>query len=149
MPYTNTAEVGKRITDQLVIDLVDDDAAGSIGATEQARFDECEESASQEIDAYLQVRYAVPISPTPPLVSVIAADLTIYYLYFRRAHKFGMPEEIMSAYKMRIKQLEMIAKGTLKLGEEPEAGESETTLVAADGPDPLFTGGIDGTLKDF
>jgi len=149
MPYTTRAEVEKRIPAQLVLDLVDDDATGTFDATNEARFDECEQTASEEIDSYLQVVYAVPISPTPGIISPIAVDLTTYYLHWRRAHQFGMPDDIVEAYKMRIKQLERISSGKQKLGQTTESPASENTLAVSDGPAQMFTGGPTGTLRDF
>lgn len=41
--------------------------------------------AAGEIDAYLAVRYALPLAATPPQVKSLAVDLALYQLYARRS----------------------------------------------------------------
>lgn len=41
--------------------------------------------AAGEIDAYLAVRYVLPLTATPPQVKNLAVDLALYHLYSRRS----------------------------------------------------------------
>jgi phage gp36-like protein len=41
--------------------------------------------AAGEIDAYLAVRYVLPLAATPPQVKSLAVDLALYHLYSRRS----------------------------------------------------------------
>jgi phage gp36-like protein len=41
--------------------------------------------ADAEIDAYLAVRYQLPLAETPPRVKALSGDLSIYHLYSRRS----------------------------------------------------------------
>ncbi|MCX5891603.1 MAG: DUF1320 domain-containing protein [Deltaproteobacteria bacterium] len=41
--------------------------------------------AAGEIDAYLAVRYVLPLAATPPQVKNLAVDMALYHLYSRRS----------------------------------------------------------------
>lgn len=41
--------------------------------------------AGGEIDAYLAVRYVLPLAATPPQVKNLAVDMALYHLYSRRS----------------------------------------------------------------
>lgn len=63
------------------------------------------------IDMYLQSRYALPLPSVPVVLRGIATDIALHKLYGSR-----VTDAIKDAYKMAIKQLEMIGSGKISLG---------------------------------
>lgn len=73
--------------------------------------------AESIIDASISRRYVVPVTPTPPLLTTLSCDLTIYRLMTRRLfsgeqmNKSDWPEK----YKEAMEMLQAIADGSLQL----------------------------------
>lgn len=144
--YCTQAQIELAIGSEVAEQLTDDDGTGAIVA---ARVAEAIREASQEIDGYVRAHYSVPlVAPTPAMVNTICIDLVIHRLFRRRRAAFGMPEDVMDQYKLRVKQLERINAGTLDLGEAEAPAASARINAQTDGPDQAFTGGETGTLKD-
>lgn len=146
MSYTNQSRLEKAISAAVVIQLTDDSGSGSIDSD---NLNMAITTSDGEIDGYLQAHYSVPLVTTTGLVSAIADDLSIYYLYRRRRNSFLMPEDVVTNYDKRIKQLTMINEGKLDLGIEPVPASSSNVLAQSSGPDQVMTGGSSGSLKDF
>ncbi len=79
-----------------------------------------------EINSYLDNRYTLPFSTVPDRLKTISDDMCVYYLVKRR-NRNDMPEDVVNDYKMRIKDLDKIAKGTIDLGiaDQPSSMASE------------------------
>ncbi len=91
------------------------------------RVSEAIETADAEIDGYCAVKYTVPLSPVPTVVSKLSVELAIYYLYSRRT----IPEKIEKRYDKAVARLKDIARGLLTLGVDPEPVASATADSAA------------------
>lgn len=77
--------------------------------------------AGGEIDAYLGVRYALPLTANPPLLKSLAVDLAIYHLYSRRS---VAPQVRRQKYEAAVAFLKQVAAGQAAvegLAGEPQA----------------------------
>ncbi|WP_375591719.1 gp436 family protein [Chitiniphilus eburneus] len=74
------------------------------------------ERASAEIDGYLGGRYAVPLTPAPPILANYCGDIARY-----RLCGAGSPatEEIRQRYRDAVRFLEHVAAGRVTLGGMP------------------------------
>jgi phage gp36-like protein len=88
--------------------------------------------ADAEIDSYLGMNYAVPLSTTPARVKALSEDISIYYLYMRRS---AIPEPRQKAYDDAIAFLKLLAAGTVKL---PSATSPETQGVQFNSAASIF-----------
>ena len=83
--------------------------------------------ADDEINSYVAVKYAVPLSPVPSLVNTWSTKITKYYLFDGRAHRMGgIPDSIRDGYKDSIAQLKDVAKGSLSIGIDPPPAAKST-----------------------
>jgi len=115
MAYCTKTDIEKMIPATDVTALTDDEGTGAQVA---ARVSEAIAQADSEIDGYCGVRYSVPFSPVPAVIKKFSVDIAVYNLYSRRQEE--IPETRSERYKNAIKFLEMLAKGTISLGIEPE-----------------------------
>jgi len=83
--------------------------------------------AAGEIDAYLAVRYILPLSATPPQVKNLAVDMALYHLYSRRS---VAPQVRRQKYEAAVDFLKEVAAGHMVVegagepsGEERQVGE--------------------------
>ncbi len=76
--------------------------------------------AGGEIDAYLGVRYALPLAANPPLLKSLAVDLAIYHLYSRRS---VAPQVRRQKYEATVAFLKQVAAGQAQV--EGLAGEPQ------------------------
>jgi len=92
--------------------------------------------ASHEIDSYLQVKYAVPITPAPDCLRRCATTMAWYYL---RLGRESVTEDAQKAYDRCIKMLEGIAAGEIGIGVDPLPAESSgAATVHSSAQDRLF-----------
>lgn len=138
MAYCVLADLEKVIPEDALIQLTDDENAGTVDAT---RISEAIAQADAEIDAYLGSRYDVPLAaPIPDIVKKISVDLAIYHLYSRRME--DMPKVRQERYNGGIRLLEGIAKGTVSIGEATEPpGETDQIKVTRTVADKIFSRG--------
>ena len=146
MVYTSRTLLEQAFSASAILRLVDDEKAGTIGATALARITAAITQAEHEVNAYCRKHYLVPFTTTPPIVEKLATDLAGFYLFRRRMAEVGVPDEIKDLRADAIKQLEQIAKGLLELGVEPPPASSAAVVAESSGPDALFTS---DTLEDF
>lgn len=82
-------------------------AAGDI-----ERVDRALAETSSQIDAYLGVRYTLPIAPVPDVLRAFAVDMTVY----RLALRVGRPrDELRKRYDDAVAYLRAVAKGDANL----------------------------------
>jgi phage gp36-like protein len=85
------------------------------------------DKAAAEIDAYLRVRYVLPLPSSPALVKSLAVDLAIYHLYARRS---VMPPVRRQNYEAAVGFLKAVASGQAELaGGAGKASGSEVTAA--------------------
>jgi phage gp36-like protein len=112
MPYCTTSDITKRIPEETLIQLTDDDDLGVIG---QDVVDGAIADSDELIDGYLRGRYVLPLSPEPGIIKAISVNLTVYDLYGRRP-AFAVPDDVKERHKVQIKVLEQIQTGRISLG---------------------------------
>jgi len=83
MAYITITELKDFITEEVLIQLTDDERAGTLTVAAQARATAAIEAASADIDAYARGRYATPLA-TSVKVKQLARALTVWYLDQRR-----------------------------------------------------------------
>jgi phage gp36-like protein len=88
--------------------------------------------AEAEIDSYLGVRYAVPLSDPPDQVKALAVDLAIYRLYSRRS---VVPPVRQQNYDTAVAFLKQVAAGQAVIvgpqGEPPTVAKEVTDAASA------------------
>lgn len=120
--------------------LADRDADGVADA---AVIDAALGRADAVIDSYLAGRYAIPITPTLPLITAVAGDLARYHLY-----DDAVPERVQKAYDDAIAWLRSAARGEVKIigAEAPASDLASPGPPAVDAPARVFSS---ETLADF
>lgn len=113
--YSTLDDMKKLLPEEMIVQLSDDEG---IGVIIQDRVDEVIASADSEIDSYCGGRYSVPFAVVHPILKKISVDIAIYNLYSRKAEK--IPETRADRYKNAIRQLELISKGQISIGVDPE-----------------------------
>lgn len=86
--------------------------------------------AEAEIDAYLGVRYTLPLSPVPDQVKGLSVDISLYHLYSRRNVALPVRRQKYEAAVSFLKQVaagEAMVEGAGDLLTEAEKVESEFT----------------------
>jgi phage gp36-like protein len=88
--------------------------------------------AAAEIDAYLGVKYVVPLSSPPDQVKALAVDLAIYHLYSRRSI---VPPVWQQRYEAAMAFLKQVATGEVVIvgpeGEAPTPAKEVTDASSA------------------
>lgn len=82
--------------------------------------------ADAEVEGYLAARYAVPVSPVPPLLRRVAADVARF-----RLHKGRATEAVRQAYEDATKLLRDLADGRAALAGAAPAGAGASPAAAA------------------
>jgi phage gp36-like protein len=88
--------------------------------------------AAAEIDAYLGVKYVVPLASPPDQVKALAVDLAIYHLYSRRSI---VPPVWQQRYDAAIAFLKQVETGEVVIvgpgGEAPTVAKEVTDASSA------------------
>jgi phage gp36-like protein len=88
--------------------------------------------STAEIDAYLGVKYVVPLSSPPDQVKALAVDLAIYHLYSRRSI---VPPVWQQRYEAVMTFLKQVARGEVVIvgpgGEAPTLAKEVTDASSA------------------
>ncbi len=112
------------------------------GAIDDTVLDQAIADAGHEIDGYLAVRFALPLSHTPPVLTRAACDIARYRLY-----DDASPDEVRNRYTDAVKWLAAIARGFVSLGMPPaEAPSSSGAAVLISGDARKFSR---TTLEDY
>ena len=142
MAYTTLQELNDRYGENLLVELTDRGDV-STGAVDANTVTQAIEGAGALIDGYLQGRYTLPLSETPPLIADLAKAISIY-----RLHVYEASDKIQSEYKDAVTALRDIAKGTIRLpiaGVEP-TGSDETGVKITDRERPLEASKMTGFI---
>jgi phage gp36-like protein len=118
MPYASLAILQERYGLQALVGLTDR-AVPPTGVVDSAVVDRALGDADALIDGYLGERYSLPLSPVPPLVVTLAAQIAFYHL-----HSFEVPEKVKADHDQAVRSLREIAAGTLRI---PAAGIEPAT----------------------
>lgn len=131
MPYATTAALTGLTGEDVLSRLADRD--GDLEADLPA-LQTALDRADAEIDAYLAVRYPLPLAEVPPILTQIACDIAIYRLGVDGGR---IMDEHRTRYEDAIAFLRRLASGGAALAFTPDPDAEE----APAGPRPVVTGG--------
>lgn len=118
MSYISRADLLDKLSEQQLVQLTDD---AKTGVADEARLTAAIVEAEAEINGYVAVKYAVPVSPAPELLKKFAKAIAVKNLWGRRQR---IPENVRAEYDDALAQLKDIAKGLLSLGVDPAPAQS-------------------------
>jgi phage gp36-like protein len=127
MPYCAEQDLIDRYGEQELLQLSDRDSDGTADpeVIAQALAD-----ADAEIDGYLRDRYALPLSPVPPSLTLAACRIARYQLYSVEA-----TDKVQGDYDRAISWLRDVSRGLIRLVESTGESAAETAGM------PEFEGG--------
>jgi len=108
MTYATQQNMTDRFGSQELIELTDEDNAGSINA---AALGVALTDADAEINSYLAGRYTLPLTQTSDELVRMACDIARYRLFDTRAS-----EQVKARYDDAIKKLRDVSRGVASLG---------------------------------
>lgn len=129
MTYCTQQNMIDRFGIEELTELTDREQLGEIG---QAALDAAIADATADIDMYLAVRYTLPLSIVPAVLTRLCCDIARFYL-----HGNNVPEHINDRHDAAIELLESIAKGDIDLAVGQDSGGSGDVLYESGG-DPVF-----------
>lgn len=139
--YSALADILERLPQDVLIDLTDDDGAGTVDESVVTR---AIADADAEIDAYVGKRHNLPLAKTPDILRRLSVELAIGNLYSRRAA--GTPDEWRNRAKDATRLLRDIADGRVSLGLDDPVGTPTGSPTIVNGQ-PRRTSRT--TLEDF
>lgn len=114
MTYATQQDLIERFGSQELIQLTDrtNKPVSTIDVTtvERALSD-----AEALINGYVGKMYTIPLSPVPPVLTKVAADIARYYLHGTRAEK---DSPITLAFNQAVAWLKDVARGQVNLGDD-------------------------------
>lgn len=130
MPYATPADLDTRFGAAELLQLADRDGDGIADAGVIAG---ALAEADAEIDAYLAVKYPLPLATVPPILVRLACDIARYRLWADRAS-----EEVRKRYEDARHILGLLAAGRVSLGVPEAAAPAAAGGVAVAAPAPVF-----------
>src|SRR5271165_430580 len=109
MPYATAQDLIDRFGETELVQLTDRSDPPAY-AIDQAVASSALATASAEMDGYICVKYALPLSAVSPVLVDLACDIARFRLYSVRA-----TEEVQKRYDAALARLKEIARGTFKL----------------------------------
>lgn len=123
--YTTRAKVEAKIPPAFVLEALDDDG----DATEDTGvFDTVVDTAGDEIEGYLEGRYALPLATVPTLLKNAGLIFTCESLYERRGYVSENNPWHGRANRMR-DQLEAIRDGDAALDVDIDEGNTQISVI--------------------
>lgn len=126
MPYATQQDLVDRFGADELVQLTNRAGGATIDAAVVAK---ALADADALIDPYLAGRYAVPISPAPPLLVKLCADVARFFLHGKAAS-----ESVRQAYDDALKMLAEISRGLASL-----PGAAAPAGSASPAGSPTFT----------
>ena len=129
MPYFAWSDLINEIPEDFAIQALDDTGAATVAADVEDAFAALRTAASEDVDSYLEGRYAVPLTGTIPLAvkrgAVLVAAKTCYA---RRsaAERFPKPKELEAA----LRTLEKIRDGKTQLTPERASARPRGAVIS-------------------
>jgi phage gp36-like protein len=143
--YCTVDDIKSRIGEAELVQLTDDEATGTVS---DSRIEEAIEDADREIDGHVGLGLAVPLSPVPPVIRKLSADIALYNLFSRRS-AVPVPDSRIERYKSAVAFLERVAAGKVSLGMgDPEGSprDPESPRFSEENPERAFTR---SSMKEF
>lgn len=140
MMYCTLEDIRGHIPERRLVELTDDLNPNDEGSIVETIVAKAIDEATTLVNAYIGKRYTLPLPSVPPVLRMIAVDLSIYNLY-ERLTEMAITEGMKLRYNNAVAMLKQIASGDLPLGlPEPEVpAQSFTCLSMVDGGPSLFT----------
>lgn len=110
MPYSAVNDVSGLMTEEALIELTDDEGAGT---ADYSKVESAISEADSAIESHLAGRYSLPLTASEALRR-LSADLAGYFLYARLGG--NVPEVWREKYKAALGLLEDLRAGVLTLG---------------------------------
>ena len=130
MPYATLQDLVDRFGYEQLAQLSDRDAGAVIDETVVGR---ALADADAEIDGYLAVRFALPLSSVPAALVRISCDIACYRLYD------SVPDSVRKRYEDAVRDLKGYASGSLALdGAAPLLPAAASVTVKVLAPERLF-----------
>ena len=126
MGYATQTDMVSYLGEREVIAITDRNFTGAIDPTVLAT---ALDLASEEMDAYLEVRFALPLARVPRLLSLLCCDIARYRLCGTDAQETD-PTRVR--YRDALKTLTLIKDGSLTFGLDPlqqEVGTRATVQI--------------------
>ena len=142
MSYLTTADLVARFGAVQLALIADRDNNGVADEPVLAR---AIDDAEAVVNLFVRGRYALPLSPVDPAIAVIVGDLARRNLY---GDATDVPDSVIDADKAARRQLELIAKGDVKLTSSPASSSEPAGALEVEtaGDTPFFTS---DSLKGF
>lgn len=142
MSYAVIQDMIDRYGEAELIQLTDR-AVPPVGAYDADVVEEALSDADAEINAYLAVRYALPLATVPTTLKKLACDIARYNLFGP-----NLTDEVSLRYKNAASFLKDVSKGTADLGIDQDTGEAPAVENGPDyfADDRVFT---KDTLSDY
>lgn len=140
MSYASQDQLVERFGDKFIQQLTDR-ALPPAGAIDPDVVTRALSDTDAAIDGYLQGRYVLPLTATPPLLIDLALSIAVYKL-----HRRAPDPKIKDDYDQALKTLAQISSGAVRLnaaGVEPAANNS-TGVRTSDRPRDLTPENLKG-----
>jgi len=121
--YTTQAALTERYGDTELAQLTDRLSGTAI---DTAVLDRAIAKASDEIDAYISARYALPLAEVPNNIAELAATITRFHLYTAEP-----PEAVRQRYDDAITFLRRAGRGEVSIGVEAAGDEPGGAVLGA------------------
>jgi phage gp36-like protein len=154
MSYAQPSDIQSRYANRDLVQLTNEDPSAQTVNT--AWIQTHLTDASQEIDSYIEARFALPLTDAPAILTRICCDIAMYRMEsLRPVHDL---EDVRKRYEDAIRMLEKVARGELTLGLandglEPAdpANPAVTTVQAGGDPTGILPSRIfsRGNLRGF
>lgn len=136
MPYADQQYLDSYFGSAEVLIAADRDGDGT---ADTAVIRNALDSATEEIDSYVGVKYTLPLSATIPtgVLKRLCADIAMYRM---SVNSHSSTDDKRKRYEDAIAWLKKLATGHATLGEEETVEEADDlTVKSADSEDRLFT----------
>ncbi len=132
-PYCTKADILGEISEQVLVDLTDDEEAGVVN---DARVTEAISRADDLIDSYCGQVAEVPFDTIPGVVKQHSKAMAIYFLYSRRS---AVPENRKKDSDDALSHLKAIARGDASLPPVAAADVTGGNEVSVSSGERIFT----------
>lgn len=135
--YATTADLIARYGEAELIDLTDRGSVAT-GAVVSAVAEAAILDACGEVEAYLGVRYSVPVTPVPVQLVAVTCDIARY-----RLHDDRPTEDVRKRYEDAVRWLRDVSRGAAVLpAAAPAAGDAAGLVVVVQTGRKHFSGGL-------
>lgn len=129
--YASRADIEARYGADVLVAAVDES-----GRVDDARVEAAISAASAEIDSYVAVRHALPLSSVPAVLVQHCIDMAVFKM---SAGSDVLTDEVKERYKSSVAWLKDLSRGHATLGLKARPGQTSARPVISTGPARRFT----------